>query len=191
MKLCQRPAGKCAWERRKSPPGDKSAQQRRRRVSDYGMQLQEKQKARAIYGVMERQFSNYYVEASRRSGVTGDTLLQLLEGRLDNVIFRMGFGSSRPMARQSVTHGHFMVNGRNVNIPSYQVRVGDKVEWRERSKKLGLFDIVKANVGSASTPTWLKVDADNMTGEVLALPRPQEAELSIDTRQIVEYYSRR
>ena len=191
MKLCQSPPGKCAWERRKSPPGDKSAQQRRRRTSEYGVQLQEKQKARAIYGVMERQFSNYYVEATRTTGVTGDRLLQLLESRLDNVVFRLGFSSSRPMARQNVSHGHFIVNGRKVNVPSYQVRIGDKIEWSERSKKTGIHEIVKAGVGSASSPSWLKVDKDNMTGEVISLPRPQEAELSIDTRQIVEYYSRR
>jgi len=191
MKLCQSPPGKCAWERRKSPPGDRSAQQRRRRVSEYGTQLQEKQKARSIYGVMERQFSNYYKEASRTTGITGDRLLQLLEGRLDNVVFRLGFSNSRPMARQVVNHGPFIINGRKVDIPSYQVKVGDKVEWRERSKKTGIHDIVKANVGNVNPPSWLKVDKDNMVGEVISLPRPQEAELSIDTRQIVEYYSRR
>ena len=192
MKLCSRPAGKCAWERRKSSPGDKSTQQRRRRISEYGTQLREKQKARAIYGVLERQFRNYYKKASRLKGVTGDRLLQLLESRLDNVVYRLGFADSRPQARQIVGHGHIKVNGKKVNIPSYQIKAGDRISWREKSKSTGLFDIVSAGMGSNSiVPGWLNVDSDKAIGEVVTLPKPSDVELTIDTRQIVEYYSRR
>ncbi|MEK9675289.1 MAG: 30S ribosomal protein S4 [Chloroflexota bacterium] len=192
MKLCSKPAGKCAWERRKSAPGDKSTQQHRRRISDYGTQLREKQKARAIYGVLERQFHNYYKKATRLEGVTGDRLLQLLESRLDNVVYRLGFADSRPQARQIVSHGHVRVNGKKVNIPSYQVRPGDRVSWKDTSKKTGLFEIVTNGMGSNSViPSWLKVDPDNAVGEVVSAPRTSDVEISIDTRQIVEYYSRR
>ena len=192
MKLCSKPAGKCAWERRKSAPGDKSPQQRRRRISEYGTQLREKQKARAIYGVFERQFRNYYKKASRLDGVTGDRLLQLLESRLDNVVYRLGFADSRPQSRQIVGQGHIQVNGKKVNIPSYQVKAGDRISWREQSKKTGLFEIVSAGMGSNSViPSWLNVDSDKHIGEVVTVPGINEVELAIDTRQIVEYYSRR
>lgn len=192
MKLCSRPSGKCAWERRKSSPGDKSTQQRRRRISEYGTQLREKQKARAIYGVLERQFLNYYKKASRLEGVTGDRLLQLLETRLDNVVYRLGFADSRPQSRQIVSHGHIRVNGKNVNIPSYQVKAGDRISWRDRSRETGLFEIVSAGMGANSiVPSWLNVDSEKAIGEVVTLPKPNDVELSIDTRQIVEYYSRR
>ena len=192
MKLCSKPAGKCAWERRKSAPGDKSTQQRRRRISEYGTQLREKQKARAIYGVFERQFRNYYKKASRLDGVTGDRLLQLLESRLGNVVYRLGFADYRPQSRQIVGHGHIQVNGKKVNIPSYQVKAGDRISWREQSKKTGLFEIVSAGMGSNSViPSWLNVDSDKHIGEVVTVPGINEVELAIDTRQIVEYYSRR
>tara|TARA_B100000700_G_C15057882_1_gene863912 strand:+ start:5505 stop:6083 length:579 start_codon:yes stop_codon:yes gene_type:complete len=192
MKLCSKPSGKCAWERRKSQPGDKSTQQRRRRISEYGTQLREKQKARAIYGVLERQFRNYYKKASRLEGVTGDRLLQLLETRLDNVVYRLGFADSRPQSRQIVGHGHIQVNGKKVNIPSYQVKAGDRISWREQSKKTGLFEIVSNGMGSNSVvPSWLNVDSDKAVGEIVSLPRTSDVELAIDTRQIVEYYSRK
>ncbi len=192
MKLCSKPAGKCAWERRKSAPGDKSTQQRRRRISEYGTQLREKQKARAIYGVLERQFRNYDRKATRLEGVTGDRLLQLLESRLDNVVYRLGFADSRRQSRQIVGHGHIQVNGKKVNIPSYQVKAGDRISWREQSKKTGLFEIVSAGMGANSIiPSWLNVDSDNAVGEVVTLPKTSDVELSIDTRQIVEYYSRK
>jgi small subunit ribosomal protein S4 len=192
MKLCSKPAGKCAWERRKSAPGDKSTQQRRRRISEYGTQLREKQKARAIYGVLERQFRNYYRKASRLEGVTGDRLLQLLESRLDNVVYRLGFADSRRQSRQIVSHGHIQVNGKKVNIPSYQVKAGDRVSWREQSKKTGLFEIVSNGMGANSViPSWLNVDADKTVGEVVTMPKISDVELTIDTRQIVEYYSRK
>jgi small subunit ribosomal protein S4 len=192
MKLCSKPAGKCAWERRKSAPGDKSTQQRRRRISEYGTQLREKQKARAIYGVLERQFRNYYRKATRLEGVTGDRLLQLLESRLDNVVYRLGFADSRRQSRQIVSHGHIQVNGKKVNIPSYQVKAGDRVSWREQSKKTGLFEIVSNGMGANSViPSWLNVDSDKAVGEVVTMPKISDVELSIDTRQIVEFYSRK
>jgi len=192
MKLCSKPAGKCAWERRKSQPGDKSTQQRRRRISEYGTQLREKQKARVIYGVLERQFRNYYKKASRLEGVTGDRLLQLLESRLDNVVYRLGFADSRPQSRQIVSHGHIQVNGKKVNIPSYQVKAGDRISWHEQSKKTGLFEIVSNGMGANSVvPSWLNVDSDKAVGEVVSLPKASDVELAIDTRQIVEYYSRK
>jgi small subunit ribosomal protein S4 len=192
MKLCSKPSGKCAWERRKSAPGDKSTQQRRRRISEYGTQLREKQKAKAIYGVLERQFRNYYKKASRLEGVTGDRLLQLLESRLDNVVYRLGFADSRPQSRQIVGHGHVQVNGKKVNIPSYQVKAGDRISWRDQSKKTGLFEIVSNGMGANSViPSWLNVDSDKAVGEVVSLPKTSDVELSIDTRQIVEFYSRK
>jgi small subunit ribosomal protein S4 len=192
MKLCSKPAGKCAWERRKSAPGDKSTQQRRRRISEYGTQLREKQKARAIYGVLERQFRNYYKKATRLEGVTGDRLLQLLESRLDNVVYRLGFADSRRQSRQIVSHCHIQVNGKKVNIPSYQVKAGDRISWREQSKKTGLFEIVSNGMGANSViPSWLNVDSDKAVGEVVSMPRSSDVELTIDTRQIVEYYSRK
>jgi len=192
MKLCSKPSGKCAWERRKSAPGDKSTQQRRRRISEYGTQLREKQKAKAIYGVLERQFRNYYRKASRLEGVTGDRLLQLLESRLDNVVYRLGFADSRPQSRQIVGHGHVQVNGRKVDIPSYQVKAGDRISWRDQSKKTGLFEIVSNGMGANSViPSWLNVDSYKAVGEVVSLPKSSDVELSIDTRQIVEFYSRK
>lgn len=166
----------------------------RRRQSQYGLQLQEKQKARLLYGVLERQFSNYYKEAARRTGVTGDNLIQLLESRLDNVVYRLGFAGTRPQARQIVNHGHIQVNGKKVNIPSYQVRPGEKITWKEKSRGSGLFEVVTANTGmgkSSQVPSWLRVTPDDATGEVAALPNPMEGEVGIDTRQIVEFYSRR
>lgn len=166
----------------------------RRRVSQYGMQLQEKQKARLLYGVLERQFGNYYHEAARRTGVTGDNLIQLLEGRLDNVVYRLGFSGTRQQARQIVGHGHIEVDGKKVDVPSYQVRPGQRIGWREKSRTSGLFEVISANTGmgrSTAVPTWLRVNPEEATGEMTALPNPMEGEASIDTRQIVEYYSRR
>tara|TARA_B100000676_G_scaffold311683_1_gene382509 strand:- start:4092 stop:4556 length:465 start_codon:yes stop_codon:yes gene_type:complete len=154
--------------------------------------LREKQKARVIYGVLERQFRNYYKKASRLEGVTGDRLLQLLESRLDNVVYRLGFADSRPQSRQIVNHGHIQVNGKKVNIPSYQVKAGDRISWHEQSKKTGLFEIVSNGMGANSVvPSWLNVDSDKAVGEVVSLPKTSDVELAIDTRQIVEYYSRK
>ena len=166
----------------------------RRRTSQYGIQLQEKQKAKLLYGVLERQFSNYYREASRREGVTGDALIQLLEGRLDNVAYRLGFATTRQQARQIVSHGHLLIDGKKVDVPSYQVKPGQKITWKESSRKSGLFEVISASTGmgrSARVPSWLRVDPDQASGEMTTLPNPMEGEAGIDTRQIVEYYSRR
>ncbi len=166
----------------------------RRRQSQYGIQLQEKQKARLLYGVLERQFSNYYREAARRSGVTGDNLIQLLESRLDNVVYRLGFASTRRQSRQLVNHGHMTVDGKKVDIPSLQVRPGQKIAWKEKSRSSGIFEVISANTGMGKTtqvPSWLRVSPDDATGEVAAVPNPMEGEVGIDTRQIVEFYSRR
>ena len=182
---------RCAIERRKSPPGDKSIMQRRRRVSEHGMQLREKQKARNIYGVLEKQFRKYLEKAARSRDVTGTMLMQLLERRLDNVVYRLGFSDSRAQARQTVKHGHIKINGRRASIPSYQVRQGDVVTWRDQSKETGLFKNVSAGLERKNPPNWLKLNPDVASGEVLSLPEPDEIDSGVDTRLIVEFYSRR
>ena len=191
VKLCSKPAGKCAFEKRKTPPGDISPT-RRRRSSEYGQQLKEKQKARAIYGILERQFRNYYRKANNMDGVTGDRLLQLLESRLDNIVYRLGFAISRSHARQIVAHGHIQVNGKKVSIPSYQVKKGDEIKWKDSSKNTALFEIIKSaeNV-NVVVPRWLKSDTENGAGQVVTGPNISEIDTLIDTRQIIEYYSRR
>ncbi len=182
---------RCAIERRKSPPGDKSMMQRRRRLSEHGMQLREKQKARHIYGVFEKQFRKYLEKAARSREVTGTALMQLLERRLDNVVYRLGFSDSRAQARQTVKHGHIRVNGRRATIPSYQVRPGDVVTWKEQSKETGLFKMVSANLQRKTPPGWLKMNPDDASGEVVSVPDSSEIDSSVDTRLIVEFYSRR
>ena len=191
VKLCSKPAGKCAFEKRKTPPGDISPT-RRRRSSEYGQQLKEKQKARAIYGILERQFRNYYRKANNMDGVTGDRLLELLESRLDNIVYRLGFAISRSHARQIVAHGHIQVNGKKVSIPSYQVKKGDEIKWKDSSKNTALFEIIKSaeNV-NVVVPRWLKSDTENGAGQVVTGPNISEIDTLIDTRQIIEYYSRR
>ena len=191
VKLCSKPAGKCAFEKRKTPPGDISPT-RRRRSSEYGQQLKEKQKARAIYGILERQFRNYYRKANNMDGVTGVRLLELLESRLDNIVYRLGFAISRSHARQIVAHGHIQVNGKKVSIPSYQVKKGDEIKWKDSSKNTALFEIIKSaeNV-NVVVPRWLKSDTENGSGQVVTGPNISEIDTLIDTRQIIEYYSRR
>lgn len=180
---------KCAFERRGYPPGQ-HGQAGTRKVKEYGVQLREKQKMRRIYGVLERQFRIYLNEAMRRRGVTGETLMQLLELRLDNVVYRLGFAVSRAQARELVSHGHFTVNGRKVNTPSYQVRPGDVIEARESSKNL--FPIVQAleSTAGARIPAWLEVDAEKRQGRVLHLPARDEIDTQVDETLIVEFYSR-
>jgi small subunit ribosomal protein S4 len=163
----------------------------RRRITEYGTQLAEKQKARQMYGVLERQFKNYIERANRMSGVTGDSLLQILERRLDNAVYRMGFADSRNQARQLVNHGHITVNGRKASIPSIQIKQGDVVAWREQSRKTEIFKIVSDSLGKRPTPTWLTVDGGTVAGTVTTLPEPTEIDSAIDTRMIVEFYSRR
>jgi small subunit ribosomal protein S4 len=180
---------KCAIERRPNPPGPH--QQRRRKPSEYGLQLREKQKARRIYGVLERQFRKTFGEASKRTGRTGETLLRFLELRLDNVVFRLGLAANREQARQLVTHGHFDVNGRKTNIPSYRVRVGDTIKVRDRSRPLTYFKDVSETLRHKPVPQWLSLQADTLTGTVTAIPERQDSDQTIREQLIVEYYSRR
>jgi small subunit ribosomal protein S4 len=179
---------KCPLETRRAPPGQHGAS--RRKVSEYGLQLKEKQRAKYIYGVLERQFKKHYAEAERRPGLTGENLLQILEMRLDNVVYRLGFADSRRQARQIVQHGHIAVNGRVTNIPSYEVKVGDVISWKETSKKLALFQTVVKDLGSRPIPSWLELDRDAVEGRVIAKPARADIESTIDERLIVEFYSR-
>jgi len=179
---------KCAFERRATPPGQHGV--RRRKMSDFGTQLREKQKIRRVYMVMERQFKRYFETAETRPGVTGENLLRLLETRLDNVVFRAGFAGSRPQARQLVTHGHFAVNGRATNIASYQVREGDRIEVREGSRKSEYFKNARDTLRSAQRPDWLGADAERFSASVLALPRRDQMPLELNEQLVVEYYSR-
>ena len=179
---------KCAFERRATPPGQHGV--RRRKMSDFGTQLREKQKIRRVYQVMERQFRRYFDVAETRPGVTGENLLRLLETRLDNVVFRMGYTASRRQARQLVSHGHFTVNGQVVTVPSIQVREGDRIEVRESSKKSEYFKNIKESLRGAQRPDWLSVDADKLAGSVLAQPRRDQMPLELNEQLVVEYYSR-
>jgi small subunit ribosomal protein S4 len=179
---------KCAIERRKYPPGQHG--QRQRKLANYGIQLREKQKLKRIYGVLETQFRNYFKEAVRRKGVTGELLLQLLEMRLDNVVFRLGMGLSRRQSRQLVNHAHFLVNGKKVNIPSYQVRPGDVVSVRESSKTAGAITQALGQTGGRRTPEWLSLDANAMSGTVKIKPPRELIDTQVNEALIVEFYSR-
>lgn len=182
---------KCAIEKRNQPPGQHGASRTfRKKASDYSMQLREKQKARRIYGVLERQFRRYYADASRRSGVTGAVLLQYLEARLDNVVYRLGFASSRKQARQLVDHGHFTVNGKKVNIPSYLVKPGDKIAVAEGSRKSVFFADLDKGLKSARTPGWLTVDPRQLSGSVMSLPTREQIDTAVKEQLIIEFYSR-
>lgn len=160
------------------------------RISEYGTQLREKQKAKIIYGLMERQFRKYYETASKKVGATGDALLQLLEFRLDNMVYRLGFGVTRPQARQLVSHGFFEVNGEKVNIPSYQVKVGDEIKVRAGKQESTYMKILAPTLAKATTVEWLSLDAKNMSGKVLSKPNREQLDSSLNTQLIVEYYSR-
>ena len=182
---------KCAIERRNYPPGEHGRQaQFQRKVSDYGLQLRAKQKARRVYGVMERQFRRYFREAERRRGLTGTNLLILLESRLDNVVYRLGFAASRPQARQWVRHGHIEVNGRKVNIPSYLVEPGDVVAVRSKSRQSAAFREIAQDLEHRAVPEWLSRDDELMTARVLALPDRKDLDVTLNEQLIVEYYSR-
>lgn len=178
---------KCAIVRRPFPPGQHG--QGRRKLSEYGVQLREKQKARRTYGVMEGQFARYFGKASKKKGVTGELLLQLLERRLDNVVYRMGLAASRAEARQLVRHNHFLVNGRRVNIPSFSVKPGDVIAVSESSRQRPRFKTM-AQSASRLVPEWLQVDIDNFTGTVVRLPNREEIDAPVQEQLIVEYYSR-
>ena len=179
---------KCAFERRPTPPGQHGV--RRRKVSEFGMQLREKQKVRRVYSVMERQFKNYFDAADARPGMTGENLLRMLELRLDNVVFRMGFATSRAQARQFVGHGHFSVNGRPTNIPSFQLKPGDRVEVRQSRTSRDPFKTAKETLRSHQGPEWLSVDAATLAGTVAELPRRDQMPLDLNEQLVVEYYSR-
>jgi small subunit ribosomal protein S4 len=179
---------KCPVKRRPYAPGQHG--QARKKLSEYGIQLREKQKARRFYGLTETQFRNTFEKAQRSRGVTGERLLQLLERRLDNVVYRAGLGGSRPEARQLVRHGHFLVNGRKVDIPSYLVRVGDRITVRERSRKSPKFQDLKEALKGRSIPEWLEVDADKLEATVVRLPERADIDTPVEEHLIVELYSR-
>jgi len=179
---------KCAFNRRPVPPGQHG--QGRRKVSEYGLQLREKQKMRRAYGLLEKQFRSYFDKASRVTGLpTGTALLQLLELRLDNIVYRLGLGVSRAQARQLTLHRHILVNDKKVNIPSYQVQPGDVITVREGSQSIDIFKAVKEN-GVANVPKWLEMDADKLIGKVLQKPDRDDVDLTLEEHLVVEYYSK-
>jgi len=180
---------KCAYERRAYAPGE-HGRNRRIRVTNYGLQLRQKQKARRIYGIMERQFRNYFAEAARMPGVTGENLLQILECRLDNLVYRMGFAPSRPSARQLVLHGHFLVNGKKASVPSFRVRAGDVVSVRDDSRNLGLITETIESRGTRDLPEWLETNPKSMKGRLLRVPSREAIPTTIQENLIVELYSK-
>ena len=179
---------KCSVERRQYPPGQHG--QRRSKLSDYGIQLREKQKVRRIYGLLEKQFRLYFQSAAGKAGVTGEVLLQMLETRLDNIVHRIGFAPNRISARQLVNHGHFLVNGKKVNIPSYRLRVGDVLEVREGSRELTLITDSLSKIEHRGVPSWLELDAQNFKGKVLQIPAREDIQLTAQEQLIVELYSK-
>lgn len=183
---------KCAIERRSYPPGQhgRTTQFRRGRASDYLLQLREKQKMRRIYGVYERQFSNYFRKAEQRAGLTGTNLLSLLESRLDNVVYRLGIAESRAQARQLVLHGHIMLNGRKTNVPSALVKSGDMVSVRSQSQKKTYFKTLSQELDDRQVPRWLSLDTKNLSAQVLQLPSREDIDVSLNEQLVVEYYSR-
>ncbi|KJU81538.1 30S ribosomal protein S4 [Candidatus Magnetobacterium bavaricum] len=179
---------KCSIERRKYGPGQHG--QRRAKLSDFAIQLKEKQKVRRIYGVMEGQFRRYFAQADRKKGITGEMLLQFLELRLDNIVHRMGFAANRNQARQLVGHGHFLVNGVKVNIPSYRLKTGDKVSVVEASKAIGCIQESVSRTTHAGVPRWLEIDTAAMAGKVLHVPSRDDIPIEVKEQLIVEFYSR-
>ena len=180
---------KCAMERRSYAPGE-HGKSRRAKETNYGQQLREKQKARRIYGVLERQFRNYFYKAAASKGVTGETLLQFLETRLDNVVFRLGFAPNRASARQLVSHGHLSVNGKPVDIPSYLVKAGDEVSLREKSRKLVVVQNALEGRKGQSVPEWLDLSVEKMSGRVLNIPTRASIPVPVNEQLIVELYSK-
>ena len=180
---------KCPIEKRNFAPGQ-HGKDRKTKVVGYGLQLREKQKTKRIYFTQEGQFRNYFEKAARSKGVTGELLLQQLERRLDNVVYRLGFGISRRQARQLVRHGHVAVNGRKVNIPSYQVSVGEEIIVREGSRKLVILEQAKEFASHQNAPNWLEIDRDNFKGRVLSLPKREDIQLPVNEQLIVELYSK-
>lgn len=181
-------SSKCPMEKRAFVPGQHG--QRRTKLSEYGIQLREKQKTKRIYGLMEKQFRSYFEMAEKKQGITGENLLQYLERRLDNTVYRLGFASSRKEARQLVLHKHFTVNGNRVNIPSYLISEGDVVQVAEKSKKSDKFKTIVESTSSKVTPKWLESDFEKLEGKVVALPARDDIDLNIEEHLIVELYSR-
>ncbi|MCK9487618.1 MAG: 30S ribosomal protein S4 [Dehalococcoidia bacterium] len=179
---------KCAILRRQNPPGPRPT--RRRKISDRGQQLIEKQKVRYAYGLMERQFRRYYDRAIRRQGVAGNNLMQMLEERLDNVVYRLGFGATRAQARQIVTHGLISVDGKKLSIPSARVLPGQEIAFTGRGKKSGFYQILKEEIKSRDVPGWLEVDRDAVTGRMAGNPGPGDWEPHFAPNAVIEYYSR-
>ncbi len=179
---------KCAMERRSKAPGQQPG--RRRRISDRGLQLREKQKARYTYGILEKQFRRIFAQAERQSGITGENLLVLMERRLDNVVYRLGFADSRSQARQLVQHGHIVLNGRKTDIPSCLVKEGDTISWKERSTGTEYYKQLVHSIESKSVLSWLSLDRENLAGQVLSLPTPDDIDAKFEGKTIVEYYSR-
>ena len=180
---------KCAVERRNFPPGQHGFNVRRK-ISDYGVQLREKQKVKRIYGLLEKQFHTYYVKATRQKGVTGENLLALLETRLDNVVYRLGFAPSRKSARQLVRHRHFMVNGRTVDIPSFIVKAGDLIKVRDKSKSLEIIHMALRESDRVVDMPWLRLNKANLEGELLEKPKRADIPLAVQEQLIVELYSK-
>ena len=180
---------KCPIEKRNFAPGQ-HGKDRKTKVVGYGLQLREKQKAKRIYFTQEGQFRNYFEKAARKPGVTGELLLQQLERRLDSVVFRLGFGTARRQARQLVRHGHVLVNGKKVNIPSYQVNVGDEISIKESSRTLTVLEAAKEFASHQNSPTWLEIDRDNFKGKVLSLPKREDIQQPVNEQLIVELYSK-
>ncbi len=181
---------KCALERRKMPPGQQRLKRRRKKMSDRGLQLMEKQKARRSYGVLERQFRRHFAEAKRSPGITGENLLRILEMRLDNVVYRLGFADSRRQARQIVCHRHITLNGRRTDIPSCAVKSGDVIAWREGSTGTEYYKMVVERIQDKIVPSWLSLDRENLRGQVLTPPSRSDVDIRLDEKSIVEYYSR-
>lgn len=181
---------KCPLEKRSTPPGGRLPPRGRGGISDRGIQLREKQKVRFNYGVLERQFRRFFVEAKKGPSATGENLLILLETRLDNVVYRLGFADSRAQARQVVRHGHILVNGRKTDIPSFLVRTGDVIAWRGASTKTEYYKRIAEQVEERLVPGWLSLDKESMTGKVLNLPGRDDVEAGLNEKAVVEYYSR-
>jgi small subunit ribosomal protein S4 len=183
-------AEKCAIEKRNVPPGQQGRRRRPNKVMGYGLQLREKQKVKRTYGVLESQFRRYFAAAERQRGITGETLLQLLERRLDNVVYRLGLATSRAQARQLVRHGHFRVNDKRADVPSYSLKSGDAVSVRERSNKKAAILYAMEEVKGRGIPEWLEFDANAMTGRVASLPTREQINLPVQEQLIVELYSK-
>ena len=181
---------KCAIDKRPKPPGQAGAGKRRRRFSDRALQLREKQKARYTYGMLERQFHKTFGIAERQAGITGENLLVMLERRLDNIVYRLGFADSRAQARQIVMHGHILLNGKKTTIPSALVKEGDTIAWREGSKKSEYYKQLIEDIESKQVLNWLSLDRQNLTGQVVTLPTIEEIDARFDGKAVVEYYSR-